>query len=116
MRNRMSNDRVKFRISKCRLYGNAGVRDALQETMGLSNSEISDACRRATAESCDEGGEYIEIVCRPSQFARFLIIRNIKGCQNGFKELNPVLFMPEENRQPLDASGNPNTVWKDRHV
>lgn len=31
---------------------------------------------------------------------------------NGFKELNPVLFVPEEEKrkQPIDASGRPNEV------
>lgn len=31
---------------------------------------------------------------------------------NSFKELNPVLFVPEEEKrkQPIDASGRPNEV------
>jgi hypothetical protein len=36
------------------------------------------------------------IICRPSQFARFLIYRNDEGGRNGFKELEPELFTPEE--------------------
>jgi len=35
------------------------------------------------------------VVCRPSQFARFLIYRNDAQITNGFKDLNPKLFTPK---------------------
>lgn len=46
----------------------------------------------------------ITIVCRPSQFARFLIKRNEVGFANGFKELHAELFIPEECPDFLDVS------------
>lgn len=52
-------------------------------------------------------GDTVIIVCRPSQFARFMIYRNDFGGKNSFKELNPVLFTPEAQKPELDVSGNP---------
>lgn len=38
------------------------------------------------------------IVCRPSQFARFLIFRNEAGIKNGFMDLQATLYVPEPPR------------------
>jgi hypothetical protein len=48
----------------------------------------------------------LTIVCRPSQFARFLIYRNDAGGRNLFKELKPELFTPEAPKSEIDVSGN----------
>jgi len=47
----------------------------------------------------------VTFICRPSQFARFLIARNDAGLPNGFKELSPELFVPQETTV-FDVSGN----------
>lgn len=49
----------------------------------------------------------ITVVCRPSQFARFLIYRNDNGGKNSFKDLSPLLFTPETAKREIDVSGNP---------
>lgn len=43
------------------------------------------------ARPLDWGTGSVTIICRPSQFARFLIYRNDYGGVNGFKCLNPKL-------------------------
>lgn len=99
---RPSRDRVRFNVGPNAL-AKSGMADLLQEVFGISSSELC-----AHKDYCDG----ITIVCRPSQFARFLILRNDRDMPNGFKELNPVLFVPEEEKrkQPIDASGRPNEV------
>lgn len=52
-------------------------------------------------------GQTVTVVCRPSQFARFLIYRNDNGGRNLFKELGPTLFTPQPKIDEIDVSGNP---------
>jgi hypothetical protein len=54
----------------------------------------------------DRVAEYVLIRCRPSQFARFLILRNEAGCSNGFKELGARLISSPEVPAILDVSRN----------
>lgn len=75
----------------------------------------SDNARRITAVMVDSFGENCQrwsrifrdnpdgltIVCRPSQFARFMIYRNAAGIQNGFKDLHAELL--PEPPDPLDG-------------
>jgi len=50
----------------------------------------------------------VEIVCRPSQFARFLIYRGEFGGQNLIKALKPRLVSPPPPvPEPVDVSRNP---------
>lgn len=48
----------------------------------------------------------VPIICRPSQFARFLIYRGEAGGQHLIKALEPVLFTPDAEKVH-DVSGNP---------
>jgi hypothetical protein len=43
------------------------------------------------------------IICRPSQFARFVIYRNEVGQKNGFMDLQAKLFTPEPKKTPMEA-------------
>ena len=52
----------------------------------------------------------ITIICRPSQFARFLILRNNRGMNNKFKELNPQLEQMVTRSKVFDVSETSNTV------
>lgn len=52
-------------------------------------------------------GDIVIVICRPSQFARFMIYRNDFGGRNSFKELSPVLFTPDAPKSEIDVSGNP---------
>lgn len=93
----MSNDRVRFTVPGHRISSSSqseGYRKLLEDCFGecLGRCQWSD----------------ITIICRPSQFARFLIERNNRGFQNQFSELKPELFLPAEEKAPtvFDVSGN----------
>lgn len=49
------------------------------------------------------------IVCRPSQFARFIIMRNEAGITNWVKNLNAELFIPEPESTIIDVSSRPRS-------
>lgn len=84
----MSKDRVEFKLPCNYSYSNPAKKvtknqaliDATHKVLGLTREEMQKAI---------DGGWTIR--CRPSQFARFLIIRNNAGLPNSFKELNPKL-------------------------
>lgn len=91
----MSRDRVRFKIRSCRL--DSKMIRLVKDTLGVDLPACWD-------------DDYITIICRPSQFARFLIERNNRDIANDFKGLDAELFVPEPpSRQPLiiDASDNP---------
>ena len=96
----MSRDRVRFELPECVLKhvgstsGDA-VRKALHEAFGIDIYPSMRICSRT-------------IVCRPSQFARFLILRNEYGGTNSFKELNAELFIPVSS-DVMDVSKERNT-------
>ena len=80
---------------------------------GMTDAQVEQA--RCIAGKFDHGypgnkAQYfgsVEFVCRPSQFARFLIMRNEAGMKNGFKELYPKLIeAPKPIRSPIDVSTN----------
>ena len=83
----MSNDQVKFKLSQNMYEYSSSKRKKMQKILQAafdmnfreSNDLFSNAC-----------GEFY-LICRPSQFARFLIYRNDEGLQNAFKELEAVL-------------------------
>lgn len=94
----MSRDRVRFFVSAT-IASKSAVREAFREAMGTSLPVV-----------CDE----VEVICRPSQFARFLIRREQLGGVNEFKALRAELFTPErENTKLIDATKNPNTMWRE---
>lgn len=100
-----SKDRVKFRIMASMFSGNPhSLVSLLSNTLGIDYAACS-----ALHEQAKTFG-YVEIICRPSQFARFLIHRNRLGFPNGFKELEAELFVPEPPKlvqKPMDVSRNP---------
>lgn len=88
----MSRDRVRFTLQP---YGSdQPTKDAFYKAFG------------APFPSCPMG-DFVIVVCRPSQFARFMIYRNDLGGKNSFKELAPTLFTPDAPKRELDVSGNP---------
>ncbi len=110
MADRRSRDRIEFRPgiynSGYSYSGNTAypsetfrhTRDALVASMGVSNSEADILVRRNQL-----------IRCRPSQFARFIVIRCELGIKcNGIKCLEPKLISPEPPvNEPIDVSTNP---------
>lgn len=98
----MSKDRVHFKL----IYPAGGYWTGTDAQAQLT------ACRRAfrlddsIAKAAAKQG--IEIICRPSQFARFLIYRGEAGGQNLIKALQPRLVAPPPPvPQPVDVSKNP---------
>ncbi len=94
----MSHDRIRFVIDDC-YYNNPGkvnaLRGVLEKAFTLGRS------RSAQLMSNDYGGFYI--ICRPSQFARFLIYRNDAGIKNGFIDLQAKLFVPPPKLTALET-------------
>lgn len=96
----MSGDRVKFTIPVCRLTTSSqaiSYRKVCKEVFGLHFASFPES----GYEDC------VTIICRPSQFARFLIARHREGVQNMFSELNPVLFTPKNYSSEFDVSEHP---------
>ena len=90
----MSKDRVHFYITAT-ISRQIPVCGAFQEAFGRECPKVHDF------------DEPVKIICRPSQFARFLIYRDQRGGTNGFKCLNASLVAGCEPKWQLDVSGNP---------
>lgn len=96
-------DRVHFTVPANYLLKQT-YRDCLGETLGLTDSP---KLQLMGQEDTD-----LHIICRPSQFARFIVLRHIKyGEQNNMACLDMKLVIPEiQEDPPWDVSGNPNTA------
>ena len=110
-RGRMSDDRVLFFLRAAHLQDYRYV-TVLKNTLGLTQPNIDKLLSIASPRAgngVDSHG--VRIICRPSQFTRFLIRRNEAGKQNQFKELNPSIFYPALVGMPeqwdVDVSRNP---------
>lgn len=108
---RMSKDRVRFqpalRVGSS-YFASCSRAELLCECFGLTLNKAEKIVSRHSSK-----GD-IWIICRPSQFARFMIRRNELGWSNTFKELNAELFTPEEScEQVVDVSKNPATSYLD---
>lgn len=96
--NTMSYDRVRFFIGNgyCKdQYQRDSLRDVLKKSFDLGEGRSSQYM------SGNYGGFYI--ICRPSQFARFMIFRNAAGIRNGFMDLQAKLYVPEPKLSPIEA-------------
>lgn len=92
----MSRDRVHFRMPSVACMSTieaSAYLKAASDAFSMSDAEVRSA------------GDKI-IVCRPSQFARFLIYRHQMGGRNSFKLLDPVLVQAQPDRS-VDVSGRP---------
>jgi hypothetical protein len=90
----MSKDRVHFKVKPCHAE-NEAFRSAFYHAFGQS-------CPKMRSEYY----EGVLVVCRPSQFARFLIWRNEFGGRNSFKDLEAELVQPGYD-DTVDVSRNP---------
>lgn len=99
----MSRDRVHFKPSAQGTTHSSKERQALKqaisECFGLMPSKVEECM-----------AENITIICRPSQFARFLIRRHELGGKNVFSCLEPRLVPAVDCAPQLDVSRNGNTV------
>ena len=97
----MSHDRVHFTVPNQHLLKSA-IRDVLNETMGISVDKMAAKSRL---------GEDLHIICRPSQFARFIILRFTKYNEpNNMACLRMELVLPPKVEEAIDVSRNPNTA------
>lgn len=102
----MSRDRVHFTVP-AQYLSKSTIRDCLVETLGLNETQL-----RAMG-SADQD---LHIICRPSQFARMIILRHIKyGEPNNMACLNMRLVTPPREQEAIDVSRNPNKVDTDEY-
>lgn len=104
----MSRDRVHFTIP-CTLLYRKSIQDCITETLGISRQTL-------IAKDTEED---LHIICRPSQFARFIILRHIKyGDQNNMACLNMRLVTPpkEDSNILIDVSRNPNIAGDSNRI
>ncbi len=98
----MSRDRVHFTIP-ANLLMKRSIRECIEETLGITSAQC------AALANTDQD---LHIICRPSQFARFVVLRHVKYNEpNNMACLNMKLVIPEiQADPPWDVSGNPNKV------
>lgn len=89
-----SRDRVRFHLGYQYLQ-NKAIEAVLLNAFGIGPCDL-------TSLKGQSNGCGFDIICRPSQFARFLIFRNAAGISNGFKDLQPALYVPEPPRDGFD--------------
>lgn len=93
----------------------AQSKDRVEFTLRAYDRDV-EATMRGAARAFNISEDYARtlldkrIICRPSQFARFLIYREKEGACNSFKALSARLFTPETVPSPVDLSGNPRTL------
>lgn len=104
----MSRDRVHFEISSALLHASSpAIRSAFRKAFGVPWPF------KAVPAWSTQG---MTVICRPSQFARFLVYRNLEGGTNSFKDLNPRLLPAEETKKVFDVSGNQHEDIKDEEL
>jgi len=94
---KMSQDRVHFSIP-ARDLEKKNYKAVIEETLGIAKGSY-------------DTYKDLKIICRPSQFARFVILRHVKyGEANNMAGLNMKLVKPEQPQDIIDCSRNPNTA------
>ncbi len=106
---KMSHDRVHITIRGCYL-DRPPIRQCIYNAFGIPDSEIARESRHALSPYRD-----LHIICRPSQFARFIISRHVEFDQpNNMADLNMRLVQPEAPREYVhDVAENPNAIHYD---
>lgn len=99
-----SHDRVIFTVRECYLK-KPEIRSALWDALSIPQHET-----KAAADKYQD----MTFKCRPSQFARFIILRHVKyGQPNNMACLNMKLVPGEPESKIVDASDNPNRVHEE---
>lgn len=93
----MSKDRVQFYLPSRYFMkwpsSNKMSMDDCKEVLGKAFDLRLNECGRLM----DENPDGFTVVCRPSQFARFIIFRHMYGqCINGVRDLRPELLSEED--------------------
>lgn len=98
----MSTDRVKFTIPM--YYESTPSKKKKMQRILQSAFDIS---FRESNDMFNSGCGDPVIICRPSQFARFLIYRHAIGLQNQFKELEAELYEEKTDGHVIDVHKRP---------
>ncbi len=94
----MSKDRVHF-LLKDNQANHSDTARAAAKAFGMSVNQAQSALRNGYHNP-------MKVVCRPSQFARFLIYRSQSVSNNAFSQFEAELH-PEQCENTMDVSGNP---------
>lgn len=98
---KMSHDCVHFTVFE-RFLQKKPIRECLVETLGFDEEYLRQMALK---------NEDLHVICRPSQFARFVILRHIKYEEpNNMACLNMKLVVPDPTPKQIDVSRNPNCV------
>lgn len=119
-----SADRVSFLIP-CRQLTSGSMRSkssAPDKTYGGSSNRVQRADKQALELALGMNESEVEqaaamqrrVVCRPSQFARYIVIRCRLGGSNQVRLMDPVL-VPEQRVNPLDVANRSNQVYEMMH-
>lgn len=100
----MSRDRIQFEIPLRRL-DDIKYRMLLKDCFGLKEHEIPDGGRYLPSD------QVFKIICRPSQFGRFIVARNSRGIQNLISELNARTIPHKAIRTPVEVWDRKNTFY-----
>lgn len=89
----MSKDRIQFTLPESVRFGKFRwqYEQLLDQVFGISASEAA------------PDGD-LKIICRPSQFGRFLVLRHLDGVTNAFSCLNAAFVPNTEQKRIIDAS------------
>jgi len=102
MSSKMSHDRVHFTIFE-KYLNKQTIRNCIHETLGIRPNELP-----RVSKYHNSGYKDLHVICRPSQFARFVIQRHVKyGEPSNMSCLNMKLVQPEECKPLIDASDRP---------
>ena len=95
----MSRDRVHFTIP-AQYLNKQNIRSCIEETLGIHPTRTL---------LLGKEDQDLNIVCRPSQFARFIILRHVKYLEpNNMACLDMRLVVPSIPQEFIDVSRNPN--------
>lgn len=106
----MSKDRVKLELGY-KYFTNAAQITVLKQAFGFTDEDIRHANTLLHKGYVTQTEPKVTIICRPSQFARFMVLRNDAGLANGFKELKPKLFDPNAGEYDWDVDVSRNKAW-----
>ncbi len=103
----MSKDRVRFTLASRYFQGHTSPNGMLKETCKTVLLKVFGMTHRESENLMFNQTHGFDIICRPSQFARFIILRHEMGnCINGIRDLEPKLIeVPDMYAEIADATG-----------
>jgi len=101
---KMSGDRVRIVIPERYLHSSS-FRKVMREAFAMNDSDF-DGFKSVDDHYGHPNG--MEVICRPSQFGRFIVLRNEAGGTNSVKDLQPELFQPVPTARVIDVSRRAN--------